>query len=83
MVTRPTPEMSARKVLAVFLSFQVRPGNYLPIQSLRSGWKKKGLHFEHLPQGIEYSLQQGWVESKQEGSDDLWLTEIDLSEASG
>ncbi len=81
MATRPTPEESARKVLYVFVSFKVRAGEYLPDQSLRSGWEKLGLHFDDLAPGIDYSLQQGWIENKPEHPHSLWLTTLGFSEA--
>jgi len=79
MATIPSPEEFARKILAIFIEFNLRAGECLPQRTLVGIWSNKGLRFDDLNAGIEYAVAQGWIER---GENHVYfLTEKGFSEA--
>jgi len=63
MATLPTPEACGRRVLCVFDKFHVRPGDGLMLQNLLCVWFDDGEWTGNdLQSGIDFALDQGWIE---------------------
>lgn len=80
MASIPTPEESAREILAIFNHFSSRPDEVLQYRSFNSLWLKRGLKNEDLIPGMTFAAQQGWVEVLRNG-ESLKLTTLGFSEA--
>ena len=68
MATLPTPEETAREILAIFVShFKSRPEDVLRINNFLAVWLPRGLAAEDFNPGMEYAVAQGWVEVRPGG----------------
>lgn len=65
MATIPTPEESARKILSIYVNhFNCRPGHTLASNNLMV-CQDYGLSVDDQDRGMEYAIQQGWIEFTQ------------------
>lgn len=65
MATLPTPEETAREILAIFVEhFKCRPEDVLLINNFLAVWPNRGLAAEDFNTGMEYAVEQGWVEAQ-------------------
>jgi len=63
MTTLPTPEKSAHEILSIFVDyFNRRSGEVLQINNFQSVWFDRGWRGEDLKTGIEFAVQQRWIE---------------------
>ena len=63
MATLPTPEETAREILAIFVGhFKSRPEHVLRVNNFLAVWHTRGLEAEDFKPGMEYAAAQGWVE---------------------
>ncbi len=63
MATLPQPEESALKILSIFVThFNCRPNDVLAINNIRSAWLSSKWNIDDLKDGMEYAVEQGWVE---------------------
>jgi hypothetical protein len=60
--TLPTPEQTARAILAIFVHFNNRPGDILLFQNFMNVWAIRKLRTEDFPPGMQYAAERGWVE---------------------
>lgn len=68
MATLPSPEQTARQILAIFVVyFKSRPGNVLRINNFLAVWNKRGLLHEDFNSGIEYAAREKWIEVLPDG----------------
>lgn len=82
MTLMPTPEENGRDILSFFKENNIRPNEMLLIQSIRSRWLSQGRRVDDLDLGIQWLIQQGYIETKQDRnpSGALFLTEQGFSE---
>lgn len=62
MASLPTPEHTAREILAIFVHFNNRPGDILLFQNFMNVWVIRKLRTEDFPPGMEFAAGHGWVE---------------------
>lgn len=80
MATLPTPEETARNILAIFVEhFKCRSGQVLRINNFSAVWHKRGLAAEDFKPGMKYAVAQGWVEALPTG-DAFKLTSTGFAE---
>jgi hypothetical protein len=63
MATLPTPEDSARKILAIFKSHNVRPDNVLMAGAVNIAFTKGGRTAAEYTEGLKYAEAKGWIET--------------------
>jgi hypothetical protein len=81
MATLPTPEETAREILAIFVGhFNSRPDHVLRVNNFLAVWHGRGLAAEDFKPGMEYAAAQGWVEVQPSG-DSFKLTSAGFSAA--
>jgi hypothetical protein len=81
MPTLPTPEDTAREILAIFVGhFHCRAGDVLRTSNFLAVWHPRGLVTEDFKPGMEYAAAQGWVEVLA-GGDSFKLTPAGFAEA--
>lgn len=81
MATLPTPEETAREILAIFVGhFNSRPDSVLRVNNFFAVWHGRGLASEDFVPGMEYAAAQGWVEVQPSG-DSFKLTSTGFSAA--
>ena len=69
MATISTPEKSALKILNIFVHcFKCRPGDVPQRHNFNTLWHELGLAAEDLKSGMEFAVQQGWIEVLSGGS---------------
>jgi hypothetical protein len=72
MAIIPTPEETALAILDIFVNFvnhfELRPGDVLDIRKLKAVWFKRGLAAEDFAPGMEFAVQQGWIEIIRKGA---------------
>lgn len=63
MASLPTHEDIAREILNIFVShFNCRAGAALGTSNFMAVWHKRGLATEDFQPGMQFAVQQGWVE---------------------
>jgi len=63
MATHPLPEECARRLLGVFVRhFGLRQGDALLQNNLDAVWIKNRWHPNDLKNGLDYAIEQGWIE---------------------
>lgn len=63
MATLPTPEETAIEILSIFVNhFKCRADHVLRINNFLAVWHSRGLVAEDFKLGMEYAVEQGWVE---------------------
>jgi hypothetical protein len=76
MATLPTPEETAREILAIFVThFKARPEGVLRINSFLAVWHPRGLASADFKLGMEFAAEMGWVEV-QAGGESFKLTSV-------
>jgi hypothetical protein len=81
VATLPTPEETAREILAIFVGhFKCRPEHVLRINNFLAVWHGRGLAAEDFEPGMQYAATQGWVEV-QPGGASFKLTSAGFAEA--
>ena len=69
MALLPTPEDTAREILAIFvLNPSCRPDDILGMNNFNALWHKRGLKAEDFEPGMQHAAAQGWVEILQGGT---------------
>jgi hypothetical protein len=80
MANLPTPEDTAREILAIFAENNSRPGTVLRTNNFNAVWHTRGLASQDFKPGMEYAVSQGWVEVLPGGAS-YRLTESGFAEA--
>lgn len=81
MATLPTPEETAREILAIFVHhFNCRAEQSLRINNFNAVWHKRGLSHADFKPGMDYAVTKGWVEVLPAG-DTFKLTSAGFAEA--
>lgn len=81
MAILPTPEDTAREILAIFVEhFKSRPDNVLRANNFLAVWHNRGLAAEDFALGMDYAAEKGWVVI-QPGGDSFKLTATGFAEA--
>ena len=81
MATVLTPEETAQKLLAIFVTdFELRPGNVLPLESIIDVGNRWGPHDADFKPGLDYAEEQGWIEISDSGNS-VRLTETGFAQA--
>ena len=62
MATLPTPEESARAILAIFAVDNSRPDDVLIAGGVNFAFRQAGGMAEEFQAGLEYAVQNGWLE---------------------
>ena len=63
MAMLPNAEESARRILSIFVThFNCRPNDVLAINNIQSVWLSSKLDNDDLKDGMEYAVNQGWIE---------------------
>ena len=62
MATLPTPEESARAILAIFAVDNSRPDDVLIAGGVKFAFRQAGGMAEEFQAGLEYAVQNGWLE---------------------
>jgi hypothetical protein len=62
MATLPTPEESARAILAIFAVDNSRPDHVLMAGGVNFAFRQAGGMAEEFQAGLEYAVQNGWLE---------------------
>ena len=81
MAVVPTPEESARLILAIFVNhFKCRPGYVLGLSNFIAVSNQYGLHDEDFKPGMDYAAEKEWVEILWRGHS-FRLTQMGFGEA--
>jgi hypothetical protein len=81
MATIPTPEESARVILAIFVNhFKCRPGHVLSLSNFIAVSNEYGLHEDDFKPGMDCAADNGWIEILERGGE-FRLTQTGFSEA--
>ena len=62
MATGPSPEDSARYILSIYIAHNCRPTHALMPQHFGVPFSAPGWHADDWKPGLEYAVQQGWIE---------------------
>jgi TPP-dependent 2-oxoacid decarboxylase len=62
MATLPTPEESARAILAIFALQNSRPDDVLMAEQGNFAFRQAGGTAAEFQAGLEYAVQNGWLE---------------------
>ena len=63
MATLPTPQESATAIVEIFVNhFRLHAGQTLMRQNIDAVWPKQGHDYRDLPEGLQFALDQGWLE---------------------
>ncbi len=63
MASMPTPEETAREILAIFVhQFNNRPDDVMRLNNFTAVWHSRGLDAADFTPGMTYAAQQGWVD---------------------
>ena len=63
MATVPTPEDSARTILAIFKSHNLRPDNVLVAGAVNLTFLRDGHTEAEYTEGLKYAEGKGWLET--------------------
>jgi len=81
MASMPTPEETAREILAIFVGhFKCRPDHVLRINNFIAVWHQRGLEADDFKPGMTFAAQKGWVDVVSNG-EAFKLTAQGFSEA--
>lgn len=61
MATLPTPEETARKILAIYARNQCRPGHCLLANVFLAQARFVGLAASDIADGLQFAMDEGWV----------------------
>lgn len=63
MVTLPTPEQSAREILAIFVwHYGLLAGDVLRSNSFLTLWPQRGYRPEDFSAGLKFAIERRWLE---------------------
>ena len=62
MAILPTPEESARAILSVFKSKDIRPNEMLIAGQVKRQFLANGGEAADYAEGLKYAVEQGWLE---------------------
>jgi hypothetical protein len=62
MANLPTPEESARAILAIFAFHNSRPDDVLMAGQVNFAFRQAGGRAAEFQAGLEYAVQNGWLE---------------------
>jgi len=79
MATLPTPEQSARAILAIFREKSIRPGQILMAGQVNLQFLTSGGTAEDYGAGLTYAGERNWLEAGQ-GGVTLVLTDAGFAE---
>jgi hypothetical protein len=65
MAELPTPEKSARYILAIYKEKDIRPGQGLMQQNFNIPFAQPGWRGSDWKPGMDYAIEQGWIERGQ------------------
>lgn len=69
MKSQPDAQYCARIMIDVFVQdFNCRVGNSLPLRSIGVGSRKRNLNESDVKSGVDYGIQEAWLERGPEGT---------------
>lgn len=80
MATIPTPEESGRKILEEYKRDNRRAGEMMLLQGITARLMKRGERSEDIKSGLQWLVNQGYLEQKREKLGMFFLTESGFTE---
>lgn len=80
MATIPTPEESGRKILEEYKRDNRRAGEMMLLQGITARLMKRGERSEDIKSGLQWLVNQGYLEQKRKKLGMFFLTESGFTE---